>query len=239
MSADDIEIETIPGLPGDLPPGERVLWQGRPSWRALARQTFSLRWLAGYFGLFVSLRAAVALEERTGIAIVLDVLSAAGLAAACLGLFTLIAWLHARFTIYTITTRRIVMRIGVALPMTWNLPFKRLAAADLSVRATGDGDIVLRLVAPDRIAWLHLWPHVAPWKIVRAEPALRAIPDPARVAGILSAAVSEWASANEAPVQLGAEIAPFTPSLGIGAGTPRPAEGAGFAGDLATAEAGR
>ena len=34
MSHDD--FEQVPGLPGPLPVGERVLWQGAPRWQALA-----------------------------------------------------------------------------------------------------------------------------------------------------------------------------------------------------------
>ena len=35
-------------------------------------------------------------------------------------------YFNARATVYTITTRRLVMRIGVALPTTFNLPFKQI-----------------------------------------------------------------------------------------------------------------
>jgi hypothetical protein len=95
------------------------------------------------------------------------------------------------------------MRIGVALPMTWNLPFKRLASADLKVRKQGDGDIVLQLTAPNRIAWLHLWPHVQPWNYAKARPALRTIAEPARVAAILGEAVQAWASRRSFMVSVG------------------------------------
>ena len=201
----EIEVEAIPGLPGELPPGEYVIWQGRPQWKAFARETFSLRWLAGYFALFTALRFVASLGERSGLGVMLDVLAAAGLALACLGIFTFMAWLNARSAIYTITTRRVVLRIGVALPMTWNLPFKRLAAADLKVRKSGDGDIMLRLTPPNRIAWLHLWPHVAPWQLVKARPTLRAIAEPARVAKMLAEAVQSWAAAEATPVVVGHE----------------------------------
>lgn len=202
----EIEIETIPGLPHELPPGERVLWQGRPEWRGLARQAFSVRWLAVYFGVFTFLRLIVALDERRGIAIFFDVASAALLGAACLALFSGMAWLYARSTVYTLTTRRIVFRIGVALPMTWNLPFKQIASADLKVRSDRDGDVMLQLKAPNRVAWLHLWPHVAPWKLARAQPTLRAIAEPTRVASLLRDAVAQWAKAEATPIVLSGPI---------------------------------
>ena len=196
----EIEIETIPGLPHDLPPGERVLWQGRPEWRALARQTFNVRILAAYFAIFGVARFAVAVRERQGITGARELFIVVGLALACLVVLSGMAWLHARATIYTITTHRIVLRIGVALPMTWNLPFKRIAAAQLAARKDGEGDIVLELKSPDRIAWLQLWPHTQPWHYLKARPTLRAIAEPARVAALLADAVRDWASMTAAPV---------------------------------------
>lgn len=202
MSLDEIQIETIPGLPEDLPAGERVLWQGRPQWTSLARQTFKVRWLVAYFAVFGGLRLAAGLQEHQGMAGFLKLLAVMGAAAGCLGVVSLMAYLYARMTVYTITTERIVFRIGVALPMTWNLPFKRLAAADLKVRKEGDGDIPLQLVAPNKIAWLHLWPHVQPGHYVNARPTLKSVPAAAKVAAILADAVQAWASAKAAAVMV-------------------------------------
>ena len=55
----EYENEPIPGLPGRLPPGERILWQGSPEWRALARTAFHTRLVAGYFAALVGGRAGV------------------------------------------------------------------------------------------------------------------------------------------------------------------------------------
>jgi hypothetical protein len=126
------------------------------------------------------------------------------LAVTCLGVLAAVAWLNAGAALYTITTRRVVLRIGVALPMTWNLPFKRLASADLKVRKEGDGDIVLGLKAPDRIAWLQLWPHAQPWRLANARPTLRTIAEPAHVASLLAEAVRAWAASDLAPVLVSA-----------------------------------
>jgi putative photosynthetic complex assembly protein len=100
-----------------------------------------------------------------------------------------LAYLHARTTLYTITTQRVVMRIGVALPVTWNLPFKRLAAAQLAKHKDGSGDVVLELAAPDRVSFLQFWPHIQPGRMRNARPSLRALPDPQLVAAVLAGAV--------------------------------------------------
>ncbi|MFO0736479.1 MAG: photosynthetic complex putative assembly protein PuhB [Labilithrix sp.] len=200
MSAhDEIDIEPVPGLPEELPQGEAILWQGRPEWRALAQQTFKIRWVAIYFLVFVAARVISAVQSGEGAMGVVRVASVCGLALVCLGGLALAAWLYARSTVYTITTRRVVMRIGVAIPVTWNIPFKRIAAADVLVRDTTDGDITLQLAAPNRIAWLHLWPHVQPWHYVKARPAFRAISEPRAVADTLAKAVAAWSSNASGP----------------------------------------
>jgi hypothetical protein len=199
------DFEPIPGLPEELPEDERIIWQGRPQWWSLARHTFKLRWLAVYFTSFAAERVVVGIRGGAGLAGVPRLLLLpAGLAITCLGLLAAVAWLNAAAALYTITTRRVVLRIGVALPMTWNLPFKRLASANLKVRKDGDGDIMLELKAPDRIAWLQLWPHAQPWKLARARPALRTIAEPARVASLLADAVQAWAAGEPAPVLVAA-----------------------------------
>jgi Bacterial PH domain len=211
----DHEVPAVPGLPGPLPAGERIVWQGRPEWRALARRAFKVRWVAAYFAALLAARAA-AVPDLSRLAPL--ALAAAG----CLGLLTLLAWLNARAAVYTITTRRVVLHVGVALPTTWNLPFKCLAAADLKVQAEGDGDIVLQLTPPNRIGWILLWPHAQPWHVAPARPALRAIAEPARVASLLADAVRAWAEneptriasglaapppgAAPAPIELGARL---------------------------------
>ena len=137
------------------------------------------------------------------------------LAATGLGLVTLIAWLSARGTVYTLTDRRVVMRIGIVLTVTYNLPLKRIAAADLSTVPGGHGDIALALTKGDRIAWLQLWPHARPWRLAQPEPALRAVPDAAVVARRLTQA---WTAATG---QAAAPAAPAAAQAATDAGRDR------------------
>jgi Bacterial PH domain len=116
------------------------------------------------------------------------------LVAFALGSLLALAWMTGRTTVYTITSRRVVMRIGIVLTVTFNLPFKRIAGAGLHLRRDGHGDIPLQLAAGERIGWLHLWPHARPWKIARPEPMLRALPQARQVAGLLADA---WSKAND------------------------------------------
>ena len=102
-----------------------------------------------------------------------------------------IATLAARATVYTITNRRIVIRQGVALESTVNLPFKAIESANLLMRSDETGDIALQTMRDQRVSYLWLWPHVRPWRITRPQPTLRNIAEPRQVAEILARAVTD------------------------------------------------
>jgi hypothetical protein len=186
------EFEAAPGLPEPLPPGEKLLWQGSPDWRLLARRAFHVRKLVAYFGALLVLRAGLAYRDgATLLEAARSTLGPAVLAGIALALVLLMAWLSARGTVYTITDKRVVMRIGIVLTLTFNIPFKRIAAAGLQLDAGGTGDLPLTLLGPDRIAFLHLWPHARPWRLGKPEPMLRSVPQAALVARVLTEAWSQ------------------------------------------------
>ena len=178
----EYENEPIPGLPGLLPPGERILWQGSPDRRALARTAFHTRLIAGYFGALSMVALAFALPNGgwTG------VLMTASLGIVGVALLHLLAWGSARTTIYTLTNRRIVMRIGIAVPKCINLPLGTIASVDLAARADGTGDLPLTLIGPPKLGFLALWPHARPWRISQPQPMLRSVPDANAVAAIIA-----------------------------------------------------
>jgi hypothetical protein len=194
----EFEWEPIPGLPERLPEGERILWQGAPRWTALARRAFHVRKVAVYFALLIVL--VLIMEMTIGGDSAGSSLGAGWpivLAIAAIGLLELLAWTMSRATVYTITNRRVVMRFGVAIPMTINLPFRRIASAALKEYPDGTGEIPLTLTGSERTSYLVLWPHARPWYFSPAQPMLRTVPDAARVARILADALSEASSAKE------------------------------------------
>lgn len=192
------EFEAELGLPEPLPPGERLLWQGAPAWRDLARRGLHLRQLAVYFGVIVVARAVTVLVQGGTVGeAAIAALWLTPLVAVALSLIATLAWLTARTTVYTVTDRRVVMRIGIVLSVTFNLPYRAIDAAGLRSYPDGSGDIPLSLAGSDRIAWLHLWPHARPWRLKRPEPMLRSVPDATRVAGLIADA---WSAARQVPV---------------------------------------
>jgi len=183
----EYENEPIPGLPGFLPPGEDILWQGSPDWRALARTAFHTRLIAAYFAILVAWALASALSGGVrGPGDLIGVAMTALLGVAGVGLLHLLAWGSAKTTIYTLTNRRIVLRIGMAVPKCINLPFGMIGAVDLNARADGTGDIPLTLVGQPKLGYLALWPHARPWKIVAPQPMLRSVPDAAAIAATIA-----------------------------------------------------
>jgi hypothetical protein len=83
------------------------------------------------------------------------------------------------------------MRFGVALPVTFNLPFTQIVSAGITADRSGSGDIALRITPSTRIAYLVLWPHARAWRLKSPEPTLRALPDVASVGEILGKALRE------------------------------------------------
>lgn len=189
------DSEPVPGLPAPLPAGETILWQGAPSFGGLARRALHLRWLSVYFMMLALWRGAVlagdgapAGEVVQGATLVLL------LGAVPMALLALYGWASARSTLYTITTRRVVIRTGVALPMTINIPFALIGSAGLARHGDGTGDIALQIMAPHRVSWLALWPHTRSWHLSRPQPALRAVPEPEVVAQTLGRALAAAAA---------------------------------------------
>jgi hypothetical protein len=192
--------EPVRGLPGLLPKGERILWQGAPDWIALARSAFLGGPVAVYFGVLMLWRLASGLGDGLGAAEALrHMLWVAPVAAAALALIALLGWATARSTVYTITNRRVVLRVGVALTMSINVPFTRIVAASVKPGAGDRADIALSVAAEDRFAFLLLWPHARPWRLRHPEPMLRAVPKAASVARLLADALEDFAADNSAP----------------------------------------
>lgn len=198
-SGHEHEFEPVHGLPEVLPAGEHILWQGAPDWRALAVRAFHVRKLAVYFGALLLLQVAVVLNNGgSASAAALSLVWPAALALLALGALGLLAWLSARTTAYTITNKRVVMRVGIVLTLAFNLPYSRVLAAGLNKDKRGFGDIALTLGGGDRIAWLNLWPHARPWQVAQPQPTLRCVPDAVAVAQLLS---RSWAEATGRQLQ--------------------------------------
>ena len=192
-------------LPADIPAGERIMWHGRPEWLSLTRRAFRADWVAAYFAAMTVVNVALALPDAGIAAAALSAAKTIGAGVAAVALLGGLAWLSCRTTLYVVTTRRIVMKIGIALPVFFNLPYSTIKSASVHVYGDGAGDSPVAFGPERRIAYLHLWPHARPFRINRPEPAMRSVPKAAEVAEILSraliAATNESAVPSAAPVK--------------------------------------
>ncbi len=182
----DFDFEVSPGIPAPLPKGEEVLWQGSPQAYALARGAYKINWILAYMLIVVVWRAGGAwadgglpLALATGVPYLV-------LAAAGYGVIFALAWAQARASIYTITTARVIMKVGAALPVTYTIPFLRVGTARLDQQADGTGTIALQLTDGLRLSYAVLWPHLRPGHARDTQPAFRCIPDAGHVARLLS-----------------------------------------------------
>ena len=205
-----------------LPKGETVLWQGRPDRAALAKRVFRIRAVAVYFCLLASWRFAASLHDGESLA------DAAGhglwimpLAAVCLGILSAMASGYAKTTRYVLSDKRLVMRTGVAMPITVNLPLVYVVGASVARHSDGTADVPLEIDREHRIAWLVLWPSSRPWRFTRPVPMLRGIRD----ADALVAALARALELQHRPALSAVDPAESAPHVGAAAG-PLPASAA-------------
>lgn len=221
-SADD--GARIPGVPHALPPGERVLWHGRPDAAGVRRHVFKVPVLAAYLGVMVLVWAVASRGDAEFAKKAVLVLGACALA---LGYVWWVAALTAQHTVYAITDRRVVMQVGLAFTSMVNIPLRLVQSLALADHGDGTGSLALTMPKEERLAYALLWPHARPWRFTHPEPMLRAIREPARVGAILATALT----ATLAPAA--ADAAPGAESASSGRAGPRPAGGDRPVGDVA------
>jgi hypothetical protein len=167
-----------------------LLWWGKPERSAIANHVFHVRIISVYF---VAMIAVWALNQtgsvdqatfwRMG-----GILT--GVSAFAIGLLWLYAHMVASATVYAITDRRVVMKIGVAFDLTLNIPLTYVQEAALRTFRDGTGQIALALPKEQRLGYVVLWPHARAWRVTRPEPALRGLADPAAVGAVLQRALA-------------------------------------------------
>lgn len=172
----EYDTEPVPGLPQNLPEGEILLWQGSPDPKAVAHQVLHTKAVAVYFALLALVPLAMSVVQGTELTPAL--LATARLAvvgAVAIAILNTLSRAIARTTIYSMTSKRIVLRYGVAFPLSLNIPFKEISAIDCKSYADGTADVALSVTGPLRMSYLHLWPHCRAWRLENAQPTLRVL----------------------------------------------------------------
>jgi hypothetical protein len=199
----EYDHEPTRGLPEALPEGEHIIWQGAPDWKRLIASALHIRIALLYFAVI----AAVAVMRG-------DLGTAAAMAVFALavtGLSALFAYGVGRTTVYTLTNKRIVLRIGVALNKCINIPLSEIESANLKLLSGSTGSIVMTLKGMPSMGYIMLWPHARSLRIVRPQPMLRAIDEAEKVGEMLfkaTSALQPIAQAQNAPAQTNVEGLP-------------------------------
>lgn len=186
----------IRGVPHPLPAGEHVLWEGAPAHGAMATHVFHRRLFALYFaaitGWWVT-HTTVAIGSSdwlTGLG------GRLGLAFVVLAIVEVLSRVSARTSWYAITNRRVVLKIGMVIEMSINIPFSIIESAGVGTFRDGTGQVMLTLVKSSRLAYIALWPHCRVFSVNQPQPILRGLADAQHVGTLLANAVAE-AAAND------------------------------------------
>lgn len=190
----DYDFEPVRGLPYRPSEDEKILWQGSPDWRSLAVHLCHVRTVTLYFAVLMGWRIAVAYSDGKPIDLALEIDAwLAALLGIVMAIALTFAFLAARTTIYTVTTKRVVLRYGIAFTKAVNVPLRNIKSAGVRMHSNGTADIALTLTGPGKIAYLILWPHARPWRFNLPEPMFRAIPEPQKAADALKIALAPLA----------------------------------------------
>ena len=214
----DDHFEPVYGLPGFLPAGEKILWQGAPDWKGLAFRALRVREVLAYFAFLIVLELVRRLGAGDLQASALSglVVTAVLGSAACIVL-GVIAYLSARTTVYTVTNRRVAIRTGIAFTFTINLPFVLLDSVDVATRRGGGGDVLLTLARGERLSYAMCWPSVRPWHYRYPQPLLRCIPQAQRVGELIARAVAETGATVSVRRRTEAEVQTSPPREAVAA----------------------
>ncbi len=186
----EFEQEPVKGIPGLMPASETLVWQGTPTWRSTFIHVLHLRWIAGYFAAIMTWRAYSHISSGNGIEVALSSAAWLGfLGLIVAGLLAGLALMIVRTTVYSITSKRVIIRYGLVVPIAVNIPFAKIEGADVQSFADGSGEIPLQIGGGEQFAYWMMWPHVRRWHFMAPQPMFRSIAEPVKVAAILAKAI--------------------------------------------------
>jgi hypothetical protein len=174
------------------PPEDATVWRGRPGWASAAIRIWKVRIVAVYFTLLLADGARLAFAGTGAPAGVIEgdakLLATAIIA---VGGLLVLALLTQRTTLYSIDDRQVTLRYGIALQATLVIPFGAIEHVGVRVHRDHTGDVALRMKDGQHMLYAKLWPHARPWRLFRAEPMLRCIPQAGVVSALLCRKIAE------------------------------------------------
>lgn len=216
----EFESEPVKGIPGVLPSDERVIWQGTPTWASLLVHVLHVRWVAAYFAVIMAWRAYSHITQGNGVAVATTSAAWLGVLGLLVGvLLAGVALQMKRTTVYTITTKRLILRYGMAVPIAINVPFAKIDGVDVKALGDGTGEIPVTVGGGDQFAYAMMWPHARRWHFLDPQPMLRSVPEPLKVAGLLSDAVAATLAPGEASLRAAVRKTDGKPARPVASGS--------------------
>ncbi|MEM6857451.1 MAG: photosynthetic complex putative assembly protein PuhB [Pseudomonadota bacterium] len=164
---------------------EDILWRGQPEPLRHAASAFHTNSVAFYFAVLTGIAYAT---SDLGSAITVAVMGVVGvLVLLAMGIYS------ARRSAYVLTSHRLIILTGLAVDKRISIPLKHVGSAELKPRSNGHGDIALEITVQHRLGYVLLWPHARPFRFLRPQPLLRAVPDVENVAAKLAQACAQYA----------------------------------------------
>ena len=97
-----------------------------------------------------------------------------------------------------ITSKRVIIKSGLALIFMLNVPFDKIASIDKNHYSDGSGNISFKLISNKRVPFFASWPSVRPWYFSNPEPTFRCIAD----VDVIALKLSEAAQSRVSEVNL-------------------------------------
>ena len=196
------DIEPVPGLPGRLPDGEFIVWQGQPAFKTVMTRLLRARWIAAYFAIAALWSVAVGINNSETAWQFVGRISFIAVAAVILfALMALYARAVAKTSLYTLTNHRVVMRVGIAISASFNLPFAQISGADFRVGSDGSGDVALTLKSGHGLSGSVFFPHQRGGLWRKLSPQMICLADAKAVAEKLATQLKAYTPTSQATAQ--------------------------------------
>ena len=181
-----------------IPENEEVIWHGRPNLRRFSLSALGLRYLMLYL-LIISITTFSSNFGNLTLLLFLQMMFPYIISCCLAGIILVVIGISQVIpTVYVITSKRIIIKSGLALIFMLNVPFDKVANIDKKVFNDGCGDISFKLIGNKRIPFFAGWPSVRPWYFNDPEPTFRCIPDVDVVAFKLTSAAQSRISEKNA-----------------------------------------
>lgn len=181
-----------------IPKDEVIIWHGRPDLRRFCLTAIGIKYILVYL-IIITCSIIYTRYGDFNLITFLQVL-VPYLLSCCLAIILLVIVGISQVlpTVYVITSKRVIIKSGLALIFMLNVPFDKIASIDKNHYSDGSGNISFKLISNKRVPFFASWPSVRPWYFSNPEPAFRCIAD----VDVIALKLSEAAQSRVSEVNL-------------------------------------